>query len=477
MLAGLCLCALLAAGVTVPAKAAGFRDVPAGHWASAAIDRCVAQGWFQGKSADIFGVGQPMTRGAFAVVLSRFFGWQSGGTYYQIFSDVPQGAWYEPALRACYEHGAVTRQTDTFRPGDAITREELAVMLIRALGYGPIAGLAEGDAMPFQDVTTNKGHIAMAYELGLVSGVGQNRFAPTRAASREQAAVMLSRLYEKLHQTVTETMALVHSGEEQPDFTGVQTAIFTAANVTGGKNPRLNLTAEGNLSEQVSAARKAGCAVLLGITVAGTAADPAATASLAAQAVADGKYDGVYLAAGQMDAKTLTALAAALRTAMPDKRVYAAAAAPQRGGDIPDYTALGKAVDRLVLQVPAYENTAGAVPVLAMEPVETVYYALGVLNNQVPAEKLTLYLTAGGHQRKTKGGVTSLTGAEVERLAEKGTVYYSDRYACAYLQSGDATVWYLNDKALTAREQLTACFGVRSVCLSTLWGTVSPAKS
>lgn len=157
----LCLCAVLSGALTVPAGAASFQDVPSNHWAATAIDRCAAQGWFQGKTADTFGVGQPMTRAGFAVALSRFFGWQSGETYYRIFSDVPQGAWYEPALRACYEHGAVTRQTGDFRPGDPITREELAVMLIRALGYGPIAGLAEDDPLPFRDVTTNKGHIAM----------------------------------------------------------------------------------------------------------------------------------------------------------------------------------------------------------------------------------------------------------------------------------------------------------------------------
>ena len=128
----LCLCAVLSGALTVPAGAASFQDVPSNHWAATAIDRCAAQGWFQGKTADTFGVGQPMTRAGFAVALSRFFGWQSGETYYRIFSDVPQGAWYEPALRACYEHGAVTRQTDSFRPASAITREELAVMLIRA---------------------------------------------------------------------------------------------------------------------------------------------------------------------------------------------------------------------------------------------------------------------------------------------------------------------------------------------------------
>ena len=136
----LCLCAVLSGALTVPAGAASFQDVPSNHWAATTIDRCAAQGWFQGKTADTFGVGQPMTRAGFAVALSRFFGWQSGETYYRIFSDVPQGVWYEPALRACYEHGAVTRQTGDFRPGDPITREELAVMLIRA-GVNPWAAL------------------------------------------------------------------------------------------------------------------------------------------------------------------------------------------------------------------------------------------------------------------------------------------------------------------------------------------------
>lgn len=113
----LCLCALLGSSLTVPARAAGFTDVSSGHWAAEAISQCVTHGWFQGKNAATFGVGQPMTRAAFAVVLCRFFGWQDQGASYQIFSDVPQGAWYEPALRACYEHGAVTRADGFLPPG------------------------------------------------------------------------------------------------------------------------------------------------------------------------------------------------------------------------------------------------------------------------------------------------------------------------------------------------------------------------
>ena len=45
--------------------------------------------------------------------------------------------------------------------------------------------------MPFQDVHTNVGYIAMAYELGLVNGTSATAFSPDRTATREQAAVML----------------------------------------------------------------------------------------------------------------------------------------------------------------------------------------------------------------------------------------------------------------------------------------------
>lgn len=76
-LACLCLCAVLSGRAVRPGPGRPASGMfPPGHWAADAISQCVTQGWFQGKSADTFGVGQPMTRSAFAVVLSRFFGWQ-----------------------------------------------------------------------------------------------------------------------------------------------------------------------------------------------------------------------------------------------------------------------------------------------------------------------------------------------------------------------------------------------------------------
>ena len=158
--------------------------------------------------------------------------------------------------------------------------------------------------------------------------------------------------------------------------------------------------------------------------------------------------------------------------AMPDKLLYVAADAPARGQTVPDYTALGKAADRLVLRLPAYTDSEAAVPVYAMEPPETVYYALSILTRQVSAEKLSLRLTAEGRCLEGNKSYAPTADTRTAVLAQ-GSTHYSDRYACAYTQSGKLTLWYLNGRSLTERQQLLRCFGADSVCLSTGSGTLS----
>ena len=478
----LCLWALLGSGLTVPARAAGFTDVPSGHWAAEAVSQCVSRGWFQGKSADTFGVGQPMTRGAFAVVLSRFFDWQPQGADYEIFSDVPRDAWYEPAVRACYEHGAVTRQTGTFRPADAITREELAVLLIRALGCGSTAGLFSETALPFRDVTTNRGYIAMAYEMGLVNGMGGDLFVPHRAATREQTAVILSRLYGRLHPIAQENAAIVHPGEAPADYTGCQTAVVMGGMLTGGRNPRFAASDSEAWQKTASGAREAGCQVLLGVSGQASALEAGTSAAEPLlQALEDSGADGLYLDITQRqwtDAVHLTQLAEALHRAAPEKKLYVEADAPVRGELDPDYAGLAAAADRIVLRVPAVTDSAAAVPVCAMEPLENICYALSVLNDEVPAQKLSLLLTAAG-QAWNAGSrrFSTVTGDTLEAMLEEGTTYYSDRYACAYAETENGVVWYLDGRGLAARRQLLNCFGVNALCVSTPEGMLTLAES
>ena len=64
----------------------------------------------------------------------------------------------------------------------------------------------------------------------------------------------------------------------------------------------------------------------------------------------------------------------------------------------------------------------------------------------------------------------SRTAAQIEELLKYGNGYHAGRYASAYAVSGtgtgQTTVWYTDEDAVSARLQLARFFGVTSVMLS-----------
>ena len=71
------LTCLLALGLVPDAYAAGYADVPAGHWAAESIERATELELFKGVGDGKFGLGQPISRAAFATALVRLFGWEA----------------------------------------------------------------------------------------------------------------------------------------------------------------------------------------------------------------------------------------------------------------------------------------------------------------------------------------------------------------------------------------------------------------
>lgn len=183
------------AGLT--AAACAYTDVPAGHWAAESIEKATSLGIFNGVEEGRFGLGQPITRAEFAAVLVRFFGWESAGRT-SSYTDVSPDAWYAAAVETARANSAVAAAGREFHPEEAVTRAEMASMLLRSLGYTYLAGAAAEYSAPFSDVNVNRGFITLAYELGLMTGTGAQRFDPNLPAAREQAAAVLVRVYDQL---------------------------------------------------------------------------------------------------------------------------------------------------------------------------------------------------------------------------------------------------------------------------------------
>lgn len=210
----LLLALVICLGLAAPALAAGgtyssrtysrtsgsgaYSDVPASSWAAEDIRRAAELGLFQGIGGGKFGRGQPITRAAFVTALTRLFRWEPVSPEEPSFSDVTPDRWFYTAVETAASHGALLTEKGSFRPSEHITREEMTVMLIRGMGYASLAGTLSREASPFTDVTVNRGFITMAYDMGIVNGVGDGRFAPKSTAVREQAAAMMVRVYDKL---------------------------------------------------------------------------------------------------------------------------------------------------------------------------------------------------------------------------------------------------------------------------------------
>ena len=220
----------LCMGLTATASAAesGYTDVPASHWAAETIEKATSLGIFRGVEEGKFGLGQPISRAEFVTALVRLFGWESAEPQQPAYTDVPADAWYAETVETARANAAVAAAGSEFRPEEAVTRSEMASMLLRSLGYTYLAGAASEYSVPFNDVTVNPGFITLAYDMGLMNGITDRQFDPDAPATREQAATVLIRLHDQLavdavrlesaagYQTISIAVPMAQEGTEMP---------------------------------------------------------------------------------------------------------------------------------------------------------------------------------------------------------------------------------------------------------------------
>jgi hypothetical protein len=113
------------------------------------------------------------------------------------FDDVPPTFWAAAEITACVGAGAVAGYPDhTYRPGLAVTRDQMAVYVARALAGGE-AGVPAGPTTPtFSDVATDHwayDHVEYAYANAVVAGYGDGTYRPATRVDRGQMAVFVAR--------------------------------------------------------------------------------------------------------------------------------------------------------------------------------------------------------------------------------------------------------------------------------------------
>ncbi|MNN62012.1 Endoglucanase precursor [compost metagenome] len=111
--------------------------------------------------------------------------------------------WYAGAVAAVSEAGIVLgRSTDTFAPEQSITREEMAVMVVRAYEYLQGAKNISSPAGTFSDYAGihawARNAASLAEAAGLIKGRGNGQFAPQEKMTRAESAQVISNLLGSL---------------------------------------------------------------------------------------------------------------------------------------------------------------------------------------------------------------------------------------------------------------------------------------
>lgn len=183
-----------------------FADLTATEWARKEIESMAAKGIIQGVGNNNFAPQSTLTRAQFATMIVNAFKLQNT-TVENVFTDVKDTDWFYSAVLSAYASGIIKgTTTTTFSPNAYISRQDMAVMISRALVL-----LANADAskdrsasiadFPDKDLISDyavKG-FEMTASYGIMIGNAQGKLNPRGNATRAEAAIVLYRLFNTVY--------------------------------------------------------------------------------------------------------------------------------------------------------------------------------------------------------------------------------------------------------------------------------------
>ncbi|MHB8170291.1 MAG: S8 family serine peptidase [Thermincolia bacterium] len=187
-----------------PVQAATFQDTN-GNWAQQDIHRLASQKIVEGIEGK-FMPQQPVTRVQFAKLMVSAMGLadeaKAVARVQAGFKDIPANYWGTGYIIVAREQGIINGYDDgTFRPDQLIRRDEISIILMRAVGLGKDEK-EDTHSLDFTDKEEIPGWaedaVNQAVKMELINGYPDKTFRPTRSTTRAEATALINRYLAKL---------------------------------------------------------------------------------------------------------------------------------------------------------------------------------------------------------------------------------------------------------------------------------------
>lgn len=177
----------MANGPSNDIKATTLSDIN-NHWAKGNIEKLIATGAVSGYPDGTFKPDKTITRAEFASILCNVFKFEDKGN--NIFADTKEH-WAKENISKAASAGVVSGYDKyNFGPDDLITREQMAVMIARAINLAPIQ-----EELNFHDndriSSWAKPSMAIVNKQGIMTGYPDNTIKPQGKASRAEAITVI----------------------------------------------------------------------------------------------------------------------------------------------------------------------------------------------------------------------------------------------------------------------------------------------
>ncbi len=186
-----------------------FSDLDPGHWAYDNIMEMVERGILSGYPDGTFRPNNVVTRAEFAKIMVLTLELQTARPASPSFVDVGTDHWAFEDVESAknYLTGYQDRRTGelSFMPGGDAVREDVAVAIVKAQGYGgETANLSLLNQFPDQGEISDalRDHVAIAVGKGYMQGTDIG-FEPQKALTRAEACTLLLRIIQAELEKVT----------------------------------------------------------------------------------------------------------------------------------------------------------------------------------------------------------------------------------------------------------------------------------